>query len=180
MRVFFILIIAHSIAFSNALAADISKRWFVGQYKKVVYFGKCSTSAQSTDTIEDSPGTRTIYYAVISIDEIKLDNMPDIRIFVFTDIGSDRMGWIDLIHKRSSPPLYHFLEGKCLLQWKSVHSNWGAYISFDDFKIFVKYEPELQIENTGTGTSLKLELTGPTEGKKIQGYKIYRREKTID
>ena len=147
---------------------DVVRQESTQELKKVVYTGNFSECPQVIYC-------DMYYYAKIVAPEITLGNMPIVQVYTWDNDGWD--SWEEIGDTLSGDPsdLVFYTEGTILVHWKVTYERTSIY--WNSFKIVIIYESGLKVENTGTGKSTELNWI-PLPGRKIEGYNIWRREKT--
>jgi hypothetical protein len=173
MKRFILVLLSILVTASQSMAGGITRQESTGQLKKVVYSGNYADCPQVVVNVQDN----TYYWAKVLIPELTFANMPAISVFTNGEV----FPYVPATNLWSGVHTAGYREGEYYIYWKRTNTNWGPdqnpQIYYTQFKIVVIYEPGLQVQNPGTGTSLRLEWNVGGEGEKIRGYKVWRREK---
>ena len=158
-------VVSFAVALATCIAAvaQVARQESTNQLKKVVYSGNAANCPQLL--VGDQ-----YYWAQVSIPEIKLDNLPSVSAWVYSADYFPSGGWSGI-----NPARISLRDGICYLWWKD-YTN----IVFTQFTIVITYEADtrLEVANTGTGKSLKLDWKmDAATNQVVRGYKVFRQEK---
>ena len=105
------------------------------QLKKAVYSGDASQLPQLVKTLDFMSGGNDYHYAIVSVPEINLTNMPTITVWVYTTRTVALPGWMPADYNLLRNDAVVLTNGICYLRWKVDSVEY-----FTQFKIVVTYE----------------------------------------
>jgi len=170
-------------AMACSVSAQVTRQVSTNGLLKVVYTADLENCPQLVKSNIDPVSGEYYgdkYWAIVSVPELSITNMPsiDIRVPVPEARGAPA-GWTSLDDEES---VLRFGEQVIYLLWKR-YDNFSEQpwdVLFTQAKITLvceqpnQAEQSLKVLNTGTGKSLALEWSTNAPNAKVEGYKVYR------